>query len=792
MFTITEISSLSEVQSSFRILKPWWDVCLDYLTIVMMMLSIFAGTMQFSRDQVYCLPKLEHNMTCTFEGIVNLHSAVSAAQNVKPSGKSSGMEYIQYMFVNQKCYNDALPWISKYIPFLALIHTIILMASNNFWFKYPKTSSKIEHFVSILGKCFESPWTTKALSETACEESETVGGNQQVRSLSKESSVTVSTKRDFLSNIGGTSGDGSASGTPLLQTKSNVANPHEKPMESPMRGGGETILDKKDGEQAKALFEKVRKFRLHVEESDTIYKLYALQCVVKTLKILFILGYTVYFVDRITFVHECVPDVEDFVGYSTFCCTHNLAPILKKILYTYMAVIALFGFVCFYTLVWLFKRPLKEYSFEKVREESNFSDIPDVKNDFAFLLHMIDLYDALYSKRFAVFLSEVSENKLRQLSLNQEWSYEKLRQHVNTNMQDRLELHLFMLSGVPESVFDIADLEVLKLELIPEVKLPAKITQMTRLQELWLHHCPAKCDATALSFLRDRLWSLHIKFTDVNEIPQWIYTLRNLHELYLYGNLNSENNKVIALESLRELRHLKILLLKSNLSKIPSNLTDASTHLQKLYIHNDGTKIVVWNNLKKFITLTELQLYNCDLERIPHSVFSLGNLQEIDFKGNSISTIEEIVSFQHLKRLLSLKLWHNQIVAIPPTISAVKHLERLNLSNNKLESLPPALFSIKKLRHLDLSHNLLYCLPKEIGYLANLQFLCAANNNLSELPTELFNCSKLRVLLLSHNCIKEWPAKLAARLVQLQQLEVKGNPIEDIVTGVSGIDLQAH
>ncbi|KYO19637.1 hypothetical protein Y1Q_0007547 [Alligator mississippiensis] len=51
---------------------------------------------------------------------------------------------------------------------------------------------------------------------------------------------------------------------------------------------------------------------------------------------------------------------------------------------------------------------LMTYSQLIVREESSFSDIPDVKNDFAFLLHMVDQYDQLYSKRFGVFLSEGS------------------------------------------------------------------------------------------------------------------------------------------------------------------------------------------------------------------------------------------------------------------------------------------------------------------------------------------------------------------------------------------------
>uniref|UniRef100_A0A8C5E850 LRRC8 pannexin-like TM region domain-containing protein n=1 Tax=Gouania willdenowi TaxID=441366 RepID=A0A8C5E850_GOUWI len=132
------------------------------------------------------------------------------------------------------------------------------MVSSNFWFKYPKTSSKIEHFVSILGKCFESPWTTKALSETACEDSEEnkqrlAGASSLHKHLSMSSEEGI--RRHFFC-------EKLVSEVPSM-----------------------TILDKKDGEQAKALFEKVRKFRAHIEDSDLIYRLYAIQTVIKTVNL---------------------------------------------------------------------------------------------------------------------------------------------------------------------------------------------------------------------------------------------------------------------------------------------------------------------------------------------------------------------------------------------------------------------------------------------------------------------------------------------------------------------------
>ncbi|KAI4874985.1 hypothetical protein NFI96_002652 [Prochilodus magdalenae] len=801
MFTLTEVASLNDVLPTYRILKPWWDVFMDYLGVVMLMLAIFAGTMQLTKDQVACLPILEERFempgtnpyttqspTQTFKS--SLGTAPTATQDLpdsvvhemhqteqtpvrsqsvvtltepQPRGKRTNLDYQQYIFVNQMCYHVGLPWYSKYFPYLVLIYTILLMVSSNFWFKYPKTSSKIEHFVSILGRCFESPWTTKALSETACEDSEE---NKQRIIAGQTASKQVSTDSQD---------DPTSPTTPMLGNN-QVRFSSEKIVPE---GPSMTILDKKDGEQAKALFEKVRTFRTHVEDSDLIYKLYVTQTAVKAIKLVVILCYTSTFATDINFALVCEPNIEHLTGYDRFFCTHNMAYMLKKLLFTFLAIIVLYGLVCLYALFWLFRRPLKEYSFEKVREESSFSDIPDVKNDFAFLLHMVDQYDKLHSKRFGIFLSEVSENKLREISLNHEWTFEKLRQHVTSNAQDKQELHLFMLSGLPNAVFDITELEVLKLELIPEVRISAKVSQMTNLQELHLYNCPAKVEHTAFIFLRDHLKRLHVKFTDVAEIPPWVYLLRSLKELYLVGNLSSVHNKMIGLESLKELKNLKMIHLKSNLNKIPTNLTELSPHLVRLVVHNDGTKLVVLNSLKKMTSLVELELHNCELERIPHAIFSLINLQELDLKSNSIRTIEEVISFQHLKRLTCMKLWHNKIVSIPQSISQVKSLESLYLSYNKLETIPPALFCLPKLRHLDLSHNSISVIPSEVGVLQSLQHFAITDNKVEFLHKNLFKCTKLKVLCLGNNNLAILPESIG-QLVQLTQLELKGNCLDHL------------
>ncbi|KAI4890389.1 hypothetical protein NFI96_014547 [Prochilodus magdalenae] len=753
MIPITELRYFADTQPAYRILKPWWDVFTDYISIVMLMIAVFGGTLQVTQDKMICLPcKRVENNSC-----VLLNS--SALPSQEPRGIQYELDRHQYNYVDAVCYENDLHWFAKYFPYLVLLHTLIFLACSNFWFKFPRTSSKLEHFVSILLKCFDSPWTTRALSETVVEETDTKPPGKADGFIDKKTSSI--SDQDVEASV------------PMLQrTKSRI--------EQGIVDRSDTgVLDKKEGEQAKALFEKVKKFRIHVEEGDIVYRLYIRQTIIKVIKFILIISYTAYNVHFITFNVECNVDIRQLTGYTKYYCAHPLATLFRILGWFYISLVIVYGLICMYTLCWMLGRSLKLYSFESIREESSYSDIPDVKNDFAFMLHMIDQYDPLYSKRFAVFLSEVSENKLRQLNLNNEWTLEKLRQRITKNSQDKLELHLFMLSGIPDTVFDLLELEVLKLELIPDVTIPPIIAQLSNLREMWLYHTPAKIEAPALAFLRENLKSLHIKFTDIKEIPLWIYSLKNLSELHLTGNLSADNNRYIVIDGLRELKRLKVLRLKSNLTKLPQVVTDVGVHLQKLSINNEGTKLMVLNSLKKMVNLTELELVRCDLERIPHSIFSLHNLQEIDLKDNNLKTIEEIISFQHLHRLVCLKLWYNQIAYIPIQIGTLTNLERLYLNRNKIDKMPSQLFFCRKLRFLDLSHNNLTSIPSDIGFLQNLQYFAVTANRIETLPPELFQCKKLRTLNLGNNCLTTLPSRFG-ELTGLTQLELRGNRLEGL------------
>ncbi|GCC17330.1 hypothetical protein chiPu_0022274, partial [Chiloscyllium punctatum] len=707
-----------------------------------------------TQDKIICLPgpiwtHSPFQINCS-EFMLQVKPLESSTH--EPNGVKTNLDLQQYSFINQICYERAVHWYLKYFPYLVLIHTLTFMICGSFWFKFPGTSSKIEHFVSVLGRCFDSPWTTRALSEVSTE--------RRVR------------RREPPPGSGSGSGSGSEASLPGGEERAGSG-------ESPPGAdrGSESTLDKQEGEQAKALFEKVKKFRLHVEDSVIVYLMYIGQTIVRAIKLILITVYHSLLVLNIHVVVPCTVNIEDVTGYRHFCCNHTRAHLFYTLAVCYICFLCVYGCSCLYTLYWLFHRPLKEYSFEYVRQESGISDIPDVRNDFAFMLHLTDQYDALYSKRFAIFLSEVSESQLMQLSLDREWSADKLRQRLQKNAAHRLELHLLMVPGLPAATFQLPEIQALKLELNAELELPPATAQLTHLRELSLVNSPVRLHQAASAFLKERLKVLQVRFDSPQEVPLWMASMENVEELSLNGSLTQDGAKCLILDSLCQLHRLKILSLKSNITKLPPCLADLSSHLQKLTIHNGGTKLMATNILKKLQQLRVLELVQCDLERIPQAVASLLNLEELNLKENRLRTIEETLSHQQCQRLTCLRLWYNHIFHIPEHIKKLSSLESLYLNNNQIEAIPPQLFLCNKLQHLDLSHNRITSIPPEIGVLQSLHHFSVSHNSIEALPNELFFCKKLRHLKVTHNGLTALSPRISG-LPLLTRLELTGNQLE--------------
>lgn len=170
---------------------------------------------------------------------------------------------------------------------MALLQSLLLVASGSFWLHFPHTSSRIEHFLAILAKCCESPWTSQAVSNTAQQAKKTSQGQTLPQMPSPLGPGTTSTRNSSVDSCASSSVFSRsdiapahrfhcppASTDPVSSTSFSTHSyiPSSKtapPVHSPRQ---EISLDKSDEEQARALFEKVGKFRSHCESSDVIYK----------------------------------------------------------------------------------------------------------------------------------------------------------------------------------------------------------------------------------------------------------------------------------------------------------------------------------------------------------------------------------------------------------------------------------------------------------------------------------------------------------------------------------------
>ncbi|XP_064416159.1 volume-regulated anion channel subunit LRRC8B [Latimeria chalumnae] len=262
MFTVTELKHFSDTQAAYHILKPWWDVLCHYISMVMLLIAVLGGALQFSQSKLLCLPcKLTRDKNCTvawdFGDTISSVQSETIVNVTLPNGITNYLDRQQYSYVDAVCYEKQLHWFAKFFPYLVLLQTFIFVICGNFWLKFPSTSSRLEHFVAILHKCFDSPWTTRSLSETVAEQ------RSEKLSFSKSSNLL------------------GFSTTDVESSKSLISHAQIGPEIKAVDTTISKVLDKREGEQAKAIFEKVKKFRMHVEEKDIIYKLYMKQIIAK-------------------------------------------------------------------------------------------------------------------------------------------------------------------------------------------------------------------------------------------------------------------------------------------------------------------------------------------------------------------------------------------------------------------------------------------------------------------------------------------------------------------------------
>lgn len=132
-------------------------------------------------------------------------------------------------------------------------------------------------------------------------------------------------------------------------------------------------------------------------------------------------------------------------------------------------------------------------------------------------------------------------------------------------------------------------------------------------------------------------------------------------------------------------------------------------------------------------TLRVLSLEDQSLPLIPLLALPLPSLTRAALAGNLLPSLPSL----HLPRVEKLDVSHNCLSSLPDGCwDAMRHLKELRLTHNRLAALPPSLSRAPALRALYASHNLLTSLGPDIapGDFGELTDLDVSINSLEVLP----------------------------------------------------------
>ncbi|XP_015780009.1 PREDICTED: volume-regulated anion channel subunit LRRC8A-like [Acropora digitifera] len=585
MFPVEKLSQFESTHASYRILKPWWDVFTDYLTQAILIIALSAGAMQALQGDLICIPAAECNFNLNKVANDSRNSSIPVSSSFPRANRSFCQKYYasatrdssttviaftkledrrQYDFVDVQCGQEALHWFASYLPFILFLQAAILVIVDNFWLKFPKTSSTIDHFVKLVLECFDS--------SGICLDVSNVLWGTSISDVA-ESNVTEdieqgTRERDKL----------------LPEDPVAVRNPSTEIHRDPT-----TAFELSEAIKAKTLLVKIQHFRKDVESHQKhrfLVGIYLAQAFIQCVLSLAFFIFNVCYHNKVRSIVKCNIDGTIDGHYDFFKCSYGIAAYFRVSLVIFYVLITpyclLCVFMCLWTAyVWKFKTP---FSFKEVQdfftEALKLGDINDAHGDLALMLHLLNEYNKLYVYRFAVFLSEKHETSLKNFILWKEWPLDELQRMSSEN---GTKLKLNSLSGIPKTIFQLSELKSLTLEdcTLTEKDFDPEDWRKLELRSLSLVRCRLKSIPEAIFQNCEFLETLDLSNNMIKSVPENIAALHNLHTLNIAGNQVTEG-----VEHIMKIDSLTVLNLRGNnsLQNVPNGIV-GHPGIRKLYVN---------------------------------------------------------------------------------------------------------------------------------------------------------------------------------------------------------------
>lgn len=551
MFALSELSKFQSEQYTVRIIKPWWNVVTDYLVKFMLMISILVGGIQLASDSLDCLPAVNcfvptKNVSLSFirrnhKTCVNFYSSHPNVTDGKATTVVTELKnnfpYAKY--VNSECGKNSVHWFASYFAFVLFGQAFLLLIVDNFWLKFPNTASVLENFSALVLECYNSPGTNFDLPPVF-EKSPNRNETSQVENMQNELKLSETEKC-------------------IRAGKDNGCTPSSK---------NEISFDVATAVAVTTLYEKVKQFKERIKSSKKILTIYLIQTAIQATFTSVFLVINIVNMKNVKGLVRCSVNVYIPIEHDYFICSYSLAPMFEAALVLFLLVLA----VDFCTLLFIFGWTIR----------TNETWLNDVRRpaaeDMDFLVQLLYAYDKWYAARFAVFMSDKNERKLKAFIMENEWPLEKLERCCK---ETGTQLKLSRLYGIPQTLFFLGHAlkflelshcgplqdndfqffeELLKLHKLSIVncgltKIPEKIFDMTWLLHLELAHNSIKSIQAGIIKL-NKLEILNISSNELETIDESIGELTELQTLLIRDN---PKLKISALKNVLECQQLKRL-----------------------------------------------------------------------------------------------------------------------------------------------------------------------------------------------------------------------------------------
>lgn len=223
------------------------------------------------------------------------------------------------------------------------------------------------------------------------------------------------------------------------------------------------------------------------------------------------------------------------------------------------------------------------------------------------------------------------------------------------------------------------------------------------------------------------LESLKLMHNNITKIPDEIKQLINLKHLYLYDNKIKE----VSEDLLLNMPYLENFDLAEN---------PLDYHKIVLFYQRKNRMFGYRENLKSIQKFKESKNNSLSLRNkskvFPIEIFKIANIKTLSFNSVELDELPNGVS--NLINLEYLDLSHNKLSSLPDDFQKLSKLKYLNLSGNKFQSIPNSIWNLPNIESLFFDHNELIFLDLSIFNNKLLKNFSAIDNPFENFDSDNF------------------------------------------------------